>query len=60
MRKGKKQQKAHVIVRNLKLLREELARYRVDYVARTIVDKIDKCIYDEYSIIRNEDNEDIS
>lgn len=53
----KKTRSPQKVLKNLLLLREELARWKVSYVDKTIVEKIDKCLYGDYKLIRNEENE---
>lgn len=53
----KKQRSAPKVVKNLLLLREELTRRKFDYVAKQVVDKIDTCLYGEFKLKRNDDEQ---
>ncbi len=44
------------IVERLETLRDELARWKVDYVSKIVVKKIDDCLY--YETSREEVNDD--
>ena len=49
-RNGKKIRSPQRVLKSLLLLREELDRYRYDYVAKQIAAKIDECLHSEFKL----------
>lgn len=53
---GKKVRSPQKVLKNLLLLREELARYRYSYELRQVVAKIDTCLHGNFKLREVDDD----